>query len=112
LRLYGLELAPSTPVGGGLYIAHPVGCVLHAESVGTNVTIIGQVTFGTRSDACWPTIGDDVLVGTGARVLGGITVGSGSVVGANAVVINDTCPGSTVVGIPARAIKSTVARTS
>src|SRR5262245_60131729 len=48
LRLYGLELAPGTPVGGGLYIAHPVGCVLHAESIGTNVTVVSQVTFGFR----------------------------------------------------------------
>lgn len=102
LRVYGLELAPSTPVGGGCYIAHPVGCVLHAESIGRNVTIIGQATFGTRSDARWPRIGNQTFVGVGARVLGGIKIGDDAVIGANAVVINDVAAGATVVGIPAR----------
>lgn len=102
LRLYGLELAPTTPVGGGLYIAHPVGCVLHAASIGDDVTVIGQATFGTRTDARWPTIEDGAFVGIGARVLGGITIGRGATVGANAVVIDDVPAGATAVGIPAR----------
>lgn len=101
LRVHGLELAPSTPVGGGLYIAHPVGCVLHAASIGDDVTVIGQVTLGTRGDGRWPVIGDGVFVGVGARILGGITVGSGAVIGANAVVIADVPAGATAVGIPA-----------
>ncbi|MDW3214165.1 MAG: serine acetyltransferase [Ilumatobacteraceae bacterium] len=104
LRVYGLELAPGTPVGGGCYIAHPVGCVLHAESIGHNVTIVGQVTFGTRSDARWPRIGDLTYIGVGARVLGGIDVGDGAVIGANAVVIEDVAPGATVVGVPGRVL--------
>ncbi len=104
LRLYGLELAPGTEVGGGLYIAHPVGCVLVASRIGRNATVIGQVTFGTRNDARWPSIGDDCFFGVGCRVLGGIEVGDGAQVGANAVVVRDVAAKSTVVGIPARPI--------
>lgn len=104
LRLYGLELAPSTPVGGGLYIAHPVGCVLHAASIGENVTVIGQVTFGTLEDGVWPVIDDRAFLGVGARVLGGITVGADAKVGANAVVLRDVPSGATAVGVPARVL--------
>jgi serine O-acetyltransferase len=105
LRHYGLELAPSTPVGPGLYIAHPVGCVLHAARIGSNVTVIGQTTFGTRTDARWPVIGDGAFIGVGARVLGGITVGDRSIVGANAVVTRDVPADTTAVGVPARVIE-------
>lgn len=111
LRVYGLELAPSTPCGGGLYVAHPVGCVLHAASMGANVTVVGSVTFGTRTDGRWPVIGDRAFIGVGARVLGGITVGDGAEIGANAVVIRDVAPGDTVVGIPARVVRSRVVET-
>ncbi|MCB0965223.1 MAG: serine acetyltransferase [Ilumatobacter sp.] len=101
---YGLEIPPGMDAGGGLYIAHPVGCVLVAEHVGENVTVIAGVTFGTRNDARWPTVGDGVFVGAGARVLGGITIGDGASIGANAVVVHDVEPGATVVGIPARPV--------
>ncbi len=104
LRTYGLELAPSTPVGGGLYIAHPVGCVLHAASIGENVTVVGQVTFGTLEDGVWPVIDDRAFLGVGARVLGGITVGADARVGANAVVLRDVPSGATAVGVPARVL--------
>lgn len=99
---YGMEIAPSTQVGGGLYVPHPVGCVLHARSIGSNVSVIGNATFGTRSDARWPEIGDGVFVGVGARVLGGITVGAGASIGANAVVLTDVPAGAVAVGVPAR----------
>lgn len=106
LRLYGLELLPSADIAGGLYIAHPVGCVLVAERIGSDVTVIGQVTFGTRTDNRWPIIGDRTFVGAGARVLGGITLGDGATVGANAVVVRDVAAGTTVVGIPAKPVGS------
>lgn len=106
LRVYGLELSPGTPIGGGLYIAHPVGCVLFASSIGTNATVIGRATFGTRGEGEWPVLGDEVYVGVGACVLGGITVGDRAVVGANAVVVHPVEPGTTVVGIPARPLPS------
>lgn len=102
LREYGLEISPAARVGGGLYIAHPVGCVLHAESIGENVTVISNVTFGYRVDARWPTIGDRAFIGAGARVLGGITIGTDARIGANAVVTRDVPPGAVAVGIPAR----------
>ena len=106
LRLYGLELVISAEIGGGLYIAHPVGCVLVGETIGSNVTVISQVTFGTRTDGRWPTIGDETFFGAGSRILGGIKVGRGAQVGANAVVVADVMPGTTVVGVPARPVHS------
>lgn len=102
LRLFGLELSPGADIGGGLYIAHPSGSVLAVERMGANVTIIASVTLGTRGDHRWPRISDDVFIGSGARVLGGIEIGRGAVVGANAVVIDDVAAGETVVGVPAR----------
>ncbi len=101
LRIYGLEMSPAIAVGGGLYIAHPVGCVLHAERIGENVTVVGQATFGFRGEG-WPTIDDGAFIGIGARVLGRVHVGAGARVGANSVVLADVAPGSTVVGSPAR----------
>lgn len=106
LLRYGFEIAPSTPVGGGLYVAHPVGCVLHAESIGENVTVVGAATFGTRDGARWPRIGDRAFIGVGARVLGDISLGAGAVVGANAVVLDDVDDGVTVVGLPARPVSA------
>jgi serine O-acetyltransferase len=104
LRLYGLEILVDQPVGGGLYIAHPVGCVLVGAAIGENVTIISQVTFGKRDDGVWPKIGDRCFFGVGARVLGGIEVGDDARVGANAVVLDDVPAGATAVGIPARIV--------
>jgi serine O-acetyltransferase len=103
LRRYGLELATGVRTGGGLYIAHPVGCVLHATEIGENVSVISNVTFGHR-DGRWPAIDADSWFGAGSRVIGGITVGRGARVGANAVVISDVPPGATAVGVPARII--------
>ena len=105
LRLYGLQIEPGASVGGGLYIAHPVGCVLFAEHIGTNVSVISAVTFGTRGDGAWPRIGDEAFFGAGSRVLGGIAVGAGALIGANAVVIHDVEPGATAVGAPARVVR-------
>ena len=101
LRLYGLELRVGADIGGGLYIAHPVGCVLAADTIGDDVTVISQVTFGTRDDGRWPTIGDRAFFGAGARVLGGVTIGEDARIGANAVVLRNVAPGSTAVGVPA-----------
>jgi serine O-acetyltransferase len=104
LRTYGLEMVPGKLVGGGLYIAHPVGCTLVADSIGSNVSVISSVTFGVRNGA-WPRISDRVYVGAGARIIGGITVGEGALIGANAVVVKDVDDGSTVVGVPGRPVE-------
>lgn len=102
IRHYGLDIVPSVPIGPGLYIAHPVGIVVMARALGRNVSLITALTVGMRNTHDFPLIGNDVTIGAGARVLGGIVVGDGAAIGANAVVIDDVPPGATMVGIPAR----------
>ena len=101
-RVFGLEISPDISVGGGLYIAHPVGTAIYARHIGRNCSIISVVTIGMRNKWEFPTIGDNVFIGAGARVLGGICVGNDASIGANAVVIHDVPDGATVVGIPAK----------
>jgi serine O-acetyltransferase len=105
-RTYGLELSPGADVGGGLYIAHTVGCVINAKRIGKNCSIVSAVTVGMRNTWEFPVIGDGVFIGTGARVLGGISLGDGASIGANAVVISDVPAGATAVGIPAKIIQA------
>jgi serine O-acetyltransferase len=104
-KSYGIDIAPGGDIAGGLYIAHPVGCVIHAKKIGRNCSIIAGVTIGMRNEWAFPVIGDNVFIGAGARILGEITIGDGAVIGANAVVIKDVPPGATVVGIPARVVR-------
>ena len=84
-----------------LILPHPYGIVIHSKTVlGNNVVLMQQATLGARDiDDLAPVLGDEVFVGAGARVLGGITIGEGSKIGANAVVTKDVPPHSTVVGI-------------
>jgi serine O-acetyltransferase len=103
---YGLEIAASQEIGGGLYIAHTYGMVIMPEKIGRNCSIISNVTIGLRNEKAFPEIGDDVFIGAGARVLGGIYVGNGARIGANAVVIEDVPEGATVVGVPAKVVES------
>lgn len=105
-RGFGLEIAPGAEVGGGLYIAHPVGTVIHSRRIGQNCSIVAAVTIGLRNEHEFPTLGDNVFIGAGARVLGGIFIGDGAKIGANAVVIEDVPPGATAVGIPAKILNS------
>ncbi|MBX0328838.1 serine acetyltransferase [Oscillochloris sp. ZM17-4] len=99
---YGLEILVGAEIGGGLYIAHPIGVVVSPKRMGRNCSIIAAVTIGMRNTWDFPQIGDEVFIGAGARVLGAITIGDGAVIGANAVVISDLPAGATAVGIPAR----------
>lgn len=103
-RFFGLEIIVGAKVGGGLYIAHPIGTVIAAEEIGENCSIIASVTIGMRNEWAFPRIGNNVFIGAGARVLGDIHVGDNAVIGANAVVIKDVPAGATVVGIPAKVI--------
>ena len=84
-----------------LIMPHPYGVVMHSAVVlGERVVVLHQVTLGARNiDDRAPVIEDDVFIGAGAKVLGGIRVGRGSIIGANAVVTHDIPPGSTVIGI-------------
>ena len=109
LVMFGIEISSSIPVGPGLYIAHPVGCVIMARRIGANASFISAVTLGMRETHDFPVLGDGVVIGAGARVLGGIKLGDGSTVGANAVVIHDVPAGATVVGIPARVVEKKAA---
>ena len=101
---YGLEIAVGQEIGGGLYIAHPYGTVIMPEQIGQNCSIIHNVTIGMRNETRFPCIEDNVFIGAGARVLGGIRIGRGTSIGANAVVIDDLPAGATAVGVPARVI--------
>jgi serine O-acetyltransferase len=108
-RLFtGIEIHPGAKIGKGLFIDHGMGVVIGETSViGNNVTIYHGVTLGGvghSSGKRHPTIGNNVLIGSGAKVLGPVVVGDGSKIGANAVVIQDVPCNSTAVGIPAKII--------
>jgi serine O-acetyltransferase len=99
-------------VGPGLIIPHGHVVIDGAVKIGRDCIINPWVTIGLSGSRRWgfdhrgPTIGDRVVIGTGAKVLGPITVGDGVRIGANAVVIDDVPPGATVVGAPARVVRS------
>jgi serine O-acetyltransferase len=98
---------PASNIGPGLFILHGFSTIISAKSIGSNCFIGQQVTIGFRSNDpndC-PTIEDNVAIMTGAIVIGGITIGSNSTVGANAVVIKDVPKNCTVVGVPAYIVK-------
>jgi serine O-acetyltransferase len=106
--LTGIEIHPGAQIGRRLFIDHGMGVVIGETAVvGDDVTLYHQVTLGgvsTKPGKRHPTVGDDVVIGSGAAVLGPIAVGRGARVGANAVVLKDVPPGATMVGIPARAV--------
>lgn len=93
-------------IGGGLFIAHGHGSCLAAERIGANCHVHHNVTIGwDYRGGRAPIIGDDVFIGTGAVILGAVTVGDGARIGANAVVLSDVPPGVTAVGAPARIVR-------
>lgn len=104
--LTGIEIHPGAKIGPGLFIDHGMGVVIGETSViGKNVTLFQGVTLGgtgKHKGKRHPTLGDNVVVGAGAKILGNIHVGNNVSVGANAVVIHDVPPNSTVVGVPGR----------
>jgi serine O-acetyltransferase len=101
-----IEIHPGATIGANLFIDHGSGVVIGETAiVGDNVTIYHGVTLGGTSYAIagrrHPLIGDNVMVGAGAKLLGPITVGNGARVGANAVVVKDVPAGAVVTGVPA-----------
>jgi serine O-acetyltransferase len=100
----GVEIHPGAVIGKGFFIDHGMGVVIGETSeIGENVTIYHGVTLGGTSftkGKRHPTIGNNVTIGAGAKILGPLTIGDNSKVGANSVVIRDVPPNSTVVGIP------------
>jgi serine O-acetyltransferase len=107
--LTGIEIHPGAKLGRRLIIDHGLGVVIgETAEIGDDVYIYHQVTLGgTSSDhgKRHPTIGNNVIIGAGAKVLGAILVGEGARVGSNAVVVAPVPAGTTVVGIPARAVE-------
>jgi serine O-acetyltransferase len=104
--LTGIEIHPAARLGRGLFIDHGMGVVIgETTEVGQNVTLLQGVTLGgtsLRREKRHPTLGDNVVVGTGAAVIGAIMVGDGSRIGAGSVVVRDVPPNSVVVGVPGR----------
>lgn len=109
-RRYGLDIVVGRPFGGGLYIAHPSGVTLAPRRMGENCSVIAAVTVGMRGEREFPEFGDRVFLGAGARVIGAVTLGDDVQVGANAVVVHDVPPDTTVVGIPAKPLPPTESR--
>ncbi|GHG44225.1 serine acetyltransferase [Sinomonas cellulolyticus] len=103
--LTGIEIHPGATIGRRFFIDHGMGVVIgETAEIGDDVFLYHGVTLGGRSLAKvkrHPTIGDGVTIGAGAKVLGPITIGAGSAVGANAVVVKDAPPNSIVTGVPA-----------
>jgi len=102
----GVEIHPGAQIGKGLFIDHGMGVVIGETAiVGNNVTLFQGVTLGGTGKECGkrhPTLGDNIVVGAGAKVLGNITIGSNSYIGANAVVLKNVPANTTVVGVPGR----------
>ncbi len=102
----GIEIHPGATIGEGFFIDHGMGVVIgETAEIGDNVTLYHGVTLGGvswRKEKRHPTIGDHVVIGAGAKVLGPIVIGEHSRVGANSVVVKDVPPNSVVVGVPGR----------
>ncbi|MDO5720821.1 MAG: hypothetical protein Q4P05_08800 [Actinomycetaceae bacterium] len=111
LSWFGLDTIPGSNIGPGLLLPHPNGIVIGKGTViGSNVTILQQVTFGEKyisgdSNHGYPVLDDNVTIGAGAKVLGNVRLGEGTTVGANSVVLIDTPARSMVAGSPARVIR-------
>jgi serine O-acetyltransferase len=107
--LTGIEIHPAAQVGNGLFIDHGMGVVIgETAEIGENVTLYQGVTLGGTGFATGkrhPTVQDNVTIGSGAKLLGPITIGHGAKVGANSVVIHDVPPNSTVVGNPGHPVR-------
>lgn len=104
--LTGVEIHPGAAIGRRLFIDHGMGVVIgETAEIGDDVMLYHGVTLGGRSsgrEKRHPTLGDHVTVGAGAAILGPVTIGLGSVVGAQAVVTTDAPPRSLLVGVPAK----------
>ncbi len=112
----GIEIHPGAKIGKNLFIDHGMGVVVGETSeIGDNVTIYHNVTLGgsspsidserQRHEKRHPTIGNDVVIGSGAQIIGPIKVGNNARIAANAVVVKDVPENATMVGIPAKAVK-------
>ena len=110
-RRTGIEIHPGAKIGDGLFIDHGHGIVIGETAViGDNCTIYHQVTLGgtgrTKHIKRHPTVGNNVLIGAGAKILGPVTIGDNCLIGSGSVVLHDVPANSTVTGLKARVIKT------
>lgn len=108
-RKTGIEIHPGATIGKGLFIDHGIGVVIGETAIiGDNVTLYQGVTLGgtgKEQGKRHPTIGNNVMISAGAKVLGSFTIGENSKIGAGSVVLTEVPPNSTVVGVPGRVVK-------
>lgn len=108
-RKTGIEIHPGATIGEGFFIDHGNGVIIGETSIiGNNVTLYQGVTLGgtgKETGKRHPTIGNNVMISAGAKVIGSFTVGDNSKIGAGSVVLSEVPPNSTVVGIPGRVVK-------
>ena len=104
--LTGIEIHPAARIGRGLFIDHGMGIVIgETAEIGDNVSLLQGVTLGgtsTRREKRHPTLGNNVTVGAGAKIIGGFRIGDGSRIGAGSVVVREVPPNCVVVGVPGR----------
>ena len=107
--LTAIEIHPGATLGAGILIDHGMGVVIgETAELGDRITIYHGTTLGgtgKEKGKRHPTVGNNVVIGAGAKILGNISIGSNSKIGANSVVINDVPEGATVVGIPGKVVK-------
>lgn len=108
-RKTGIEIHPGATIGKGLFIDHGAGVIIGETAViGDNVTLYQGVTLGgtgKETGKRHPTLGDNVMVSAGAKILGSFTIGENSKIGAGSVVLKEVPPNCTVVGVPGRIVK-------
>lgn len=109
VRKTGIEIHPGATIGKGLFIDHGHGVVIGETAiVGDNVTLYQGVTLGgtgKEHGKRHPTVGNNVMISAGAKILGSFTIGENSKIGAGSVVLTEIPPNSTVVGVPGRVVK-------
>lgn len=109
VRKTGIEIHPGAQIGKGFFIDHGSGVIIGETTIiGDNVTLYQGVTLGgtgKEQGKRHPTIGNNVMISTGAKILGSFTIGDNSKIGAGSVVLEEVPPGSTVVGVPGRVVK-------
>lgn len=109
--LFGIEIAVRCPIGKGLFLPHTQGTVIGALAIGENATIFQGVTLGAREldfsyqESSRPTVGNNVTIGSGAKVLGSLHIGDGARIGANSVVLQSIPCGVLAVGAPAQVVQ-------
>ena len=103
-----LDISSTAEIGGGLIVQHGYGTIIAPRKIGKNCWVNQGVTIGYTNDDDCPTIGDNVIVYAGAKILGDVHVGNNVIVAANAVVVKDVEDNCVVGGVPAKVIKKQV----